>query len=68
VLGSNLAEFLQNLNNLHLHLSMGWPSMVAPGFRCEQVGSSSNRQQQGAPIPGVALQQQQQQQRLSQCL
>jgi hypothetical protein len=43
VLGSNLAEFLQNLNNLHLHLSMGWPSMVAPGFRCEQVGASSSQ-------------------------
>jgi serine/threonine protein kinase len=38
VLGPNLAAFLQNLNNLHLHLSMGWPAMVAPGFRCEDVG------------------------------
>jgi hypothetical protein len=37
VLGSNVAEFLQNLNNLHLHLSMGWPSMMAPAFRCEEV-------------------------------
>lgn len=37
VLGSNVAEFLQNLNNLHLHLSMGWPSMMSPSFRCEQV-------------------------------
>lgn len=37
VLGSNVAEFLQNLNNLHLHLSMGWPAMVAPAFRCEEV-------------------------------
>jgi hypothetical protein len=37
VLGSNVAEFLQNLNNLHLHLSYCWPDMVPPAFRCEQV-------------------------------
>jgi hypothetical protein len=37
-LGSNIAQFLQNLNNLHLHLSMGWPSMVPPAFRCDEVG------------------------------
>jgi guanylate cyclase soluble subunit beta len=42
VLGSNVAEFLQNLNNLHLHLSYCWPDMVPPAFRCEQVGPSSN--------------------------
>ncbi|KXZ51386.1 hypothetical protein GPECTOR_12g348 [Gonium pectorale] len=40
-LGSNIAEFLANLNNLHLHLSMGFPSMVAPAFRVEQVTSSN---------------------------
>lgn len=39
VLGANLAEFLQNLNNLHLHLSYCWPDMVAPAFRCEQVSA-----------------------------
>lgn len=38
VLGSNLAEFLQNLNDLHLHLQYCWPDMLAPAFRCEQVG------------------------------
>jgi len=37
VLGSNVAEFLSNLNNLHLHLTMGWPVMIAPAFRCEEV-------------------------------
>ena len=37
VLGSNLAEFLQNLNDLHLHLQYCWPDMLAPAFRCEQV-------------------------------
>ncbi|KAG2499523.1 hypothetical protein HYH03_002469 [Edaphochlamys debaryana] len=36
-LGSNIAEFLANLNNLHLHLTMGFPAMVAPAFRVEQV-------------------------------
>ncbi|GFR46278.1 hypothetical protein Agub_g7832 [Astrephomene gubernaculifera] len=40
-LGSNIAEFLANLNNLHLHLTMGFPSMVAPAFRVEQVTSNS---------------------------
>ncbi|EFJ46683.1 guanylyl and adenylyl cyclase family member [Volvox carteri f. nagariensis] len=39
-LGSNIAEFLANLNNLHLHLTMGFPSMVAPAFRVEQVTST----------------------------
>lgn len=39
VLGSNLAEFLQNLNDLHLHLQYCWPAMVAPGFRCEEVST-----------------------------
>ncbi len=38
-LGSNIAHFLANLNNLHLHLTMGFPSMVAPAFRVEQVGA-----------------------------
>jgi hypothetical protein len=37
-LGSNLAEFLQNLNDLHLHLSMSYTAMKAPAFRCENVG------------------------------
>jgi hypothetical protein len=37
VLGSNLAEFLQNLNDLHLHLQYCWPDMLAPAFRCEEV-------------------------------
>ncbi|KAF8066284.1 Gucy1b1 [Scenedesmus sp. PABB004] len=41
VLGSNLAEFLQNLNNLHLHLSHHWPEMIAPAFRCEEVTPES---------------------------
>jgi hypothetical protein len=41
VLGSNVAEFLQNLNNLHLHLVYCWPDMVPPAFRCEQVWPSS---------------------------
>lgn len=41
VLGSNVAEFLQNLNNLHLHLSYCWPDMVPPAFRCEQVGMAA---------------------------
>ncbi|GLI69453.1 hypothetical protein VaNZ11_014066 [Volvox africanus] len=40
-LGSNIAEFLANLNNLHLHLTMGFPSMVAPAFRVEKVTSTS---------------------------
>lgn len=38
-LGPNIAHFLANLNNLHLHLTMGFPSMVAPAFRVEQVGA-----------------------------
>jgi hypothetical protein len=37
VLGSNLAEFLENLNNLHLHMAVCWPAMKAPSFRCEEV-------------------------------
>lgn len=37
MLGSNLAEFLQNINDLHLHLQYCWPQMLAPAFRCEEV-------------------------------
>jgi hypothetical protein len=37
VLGSNLAEFLQNLDDLHLHLQYCWPDMVPPSFRCTEV-------------------------------
>lgn len=36
-LGSNIVEFLRNLNNLHLHLSSGQPAMVAPAFRVSHV-------------------------------
>jgi hypothetical protein len=35
-LGRNLVEFLTNLNNLHLHLSLGMPIMP-PDFRVEKV-------------------------------
>eukprot|EP00878_Enallax_costatus_P026891 GHUV01028902.1.p1 GENE.GHUV01028902.1~~GHUV01028902.1.p1 ORF type:complete len:767 (+),score=239.67 GHUV01028902.1:298-2598(+) len=41
VLGANVAEFLQNLNNLHLRLQYCWPSMIPPDFRCEQVTPES---------------------------
>ncbi|GLC52309.1 hypothetical protein PLESTB_000607500 [Pleodorina starrii] len=41
VTGEEGAKFLANLNNLHLHLTMGFPSMVAPAFRVEQVTSTS---------------------------
>ncbi|KAG2441007.1 hypothetical protein HXX76_003860 [Chlamydomonas incerta] len=37
-LGSNMAEFLKNLNDLHLHLSMSFPAMAAPAFKCTDVG------------------------------
>lgn len=37
VLGSNLPEFLSNLNSLHSHLLATFPGMMAPSFRCEQV-------------------------------
>lgn len=37
VLGSSFGEFLRNLNNLHLHLSMSFEAMIAPAFRCEKV-------------------------------
>lgn len=37
VLGSNLPEFLNNLNALHMHLLATFPKMQAPSFRCEKV-------------------------------
>lgn len=40
-LGSNLAQFLMNLNNLHLHLSMGMPAMSPPAFRCTHITPES---------------------------
>ena len=36
-LGSNFIEFLRNLNNLHLHLSMSFEAMIPPAFRCDKV-------------------------------
>ena len=36
-LGSNVVEFLSNLNSLHLHLTTGFPAMSAPAFRCDKV-------------------------------
>ena len=36
-LGSTIADFLSNLNNLHLHLSMGFPAMAPPGFKVGAV-------------------------------
>eukprot|EP00195_Chlamydomonas_chlamydogama_P006345 CAMPEP_0202897216 /NCGR_PEP_ID=MMETSP1392-20130828/6039_1 /ASSEMBLY_ACC=CAM_ASM_000868 /TAXON_ID=225041 /ORGANISM="Chlamydomonas chlamydogama, Strain SAG 11-48b" /LENGTH=1191 /DNA_ID=CAMNT_0049582803 /DNA_START=21 /DNA_END=3596 /DNA_ORIENTATION=- len=40
-LGPNLLEALNNLNNLHLHLSMGMPAFVAPELRVEKVTPKS---------------------------
>lgn len=40
-LGSNLAQFLFNLNNLHLHLSIGMPAMSPPAFRVTEVKADS---------------------------
>ncbi|GLI65462.1 hypothetical protein VaNZ11_008812 [Volvox africanus] len=40
-LGSNIAEFLKSLNNLHLHLTMSFPAMSAPAFKCMAVGPES---------------------------
>ncbi|GLC33173.1 hypothetical protein PLESTB_000362800 [Pleodorina starrii] len=40
-LGSNIAEFLQSLNNLHLHLTLSFPAMSAPAFKCTAVGPES---------------------------
>ncbi len=37
VLGSNIAEFLRNLNNLHMHMAVAWPAINAPSFRVENV-------------------------------
>lgn len=40
-LGSNLAELLQNLNNLHQHLSISYPAAATPYFRVENVSVDS---------------------------
>lgn len=40
-LGSNLPQLLLNLNNLHLHLSMGMPAMAPPSFDCTNVTATS---------------------------
>ncbi|EFJ47487.1 guanylyl and adenylyl cyclase family member, partial [Volvox carteri f. nagariensis] len=59
-LGSNIAEFLQSLNNLHLHLTMSFPAMSAPAFKCTGVGPESlelhyhsNRPALGPIVVGV---------------
>ena len=37
-LGHNLHGFLMNLDSLHDHLSVTYPEMQAPSFRCEKSG------------------------------
>nr|XP_039266180.1 guanylate cyclase soluble subunit beta-1-like [Styela clava] len=41
VLGSNVREFLQNLDALHDHLSSVYPGMRAPSFRCSDGDDGS---------------------------
>jgi guanylate cyclase soluble subunit beta len=52
-LGDSLAEFLINLNNLHMHLSMSLPNMVAPAFRCENITSTSLDLHYHSPRPAL---------------
>jgi len=40
-LGDSMPEFLANLNNLHLHLSMAMPAMNAPAFRVTDITPTS---------------------------
>eukprot|EP00798_Chlamydomonas_sp_ICE-L_P003500 gene3500-13567_t len=41
VLGGDIVEFLENMNNLHLHLTLAQPTMLAPAFRCSNVTPES---------------------------
>ena len=52
-LGDSLAEFLINLNNLHMHLSMSLPNMVAPAFRCENITPTSLELHYHSPRPAL---------------
>jgi guanylate cyclase soluble subunit beta len=52
-LGSNLAQFLLNLNNLHLHLSMGMPAMSAPAFRVTEIKPESLKLHYYSKRPGL---------------
>uniref|UniRef100_A0A8C2HSP9 Guanylate cyclase soluble subunit beta-1 n=1 Tax=Cyprinus carpio TaxID=7962 RepID=A0A8C2HSP9_CYPCA len=42
VLGSNVREFLQNLDALHDHLGTIYPGMRAPSFRCTDAEKGNN--------------------------
>ncbi|KAF0037356.1 hypothetical protein F2P81_010230 [Scophthalmus maximus] len=42
VLGSNVREFLQNLDALHDHLGTIYPGMRAPSFRCTDAEKGTN--------------------------
>uniref|UniRef100_A0A8C5BWZ9 Guanylate cyclase soluble subunit beta-1 n=1 Tax=Gadus morhua TaxID=8049 RepID=A0A8C5BWZ9_GADMO len=42
VLGSNVREFLQNLDALHDHLGTIYPGMRAPSFRCTDAERGNN--------------------------
>ncbi|XP_051784123.1 guanylate cyclase soluble subunit beta-1 isoform X2 [Erpetoichthys calabaricus] len=42
VLGSNVREFLQNLDALHDHLATIYPGMRAPSFRCTDAEKGNN--------------------------
>ena len=52
-LGRNFVDFLCQLNNLHLHLSMSSPSMVPPDFRVNNVTPSSLELHYRSKRPGL---------------
>ena len=39
-LGSNILEFLQNLDSVHALCKRDYPDMVAPSFRCDEDSAS----------------------------
>ncbi len=52
-MGRTFVDFLVNLNNLHLHLGLGWPTMQPPDFRVANVTSSSLELHYRSKRPGL---------------
>lgn len=52
--GRTLAEFLQNLPNLHTRVALSYPQLDPPRFRCSQVTESSLVLHYGSSRRGLA--------------
>ncbi len=52
--GSNLWEFLGNLDDLHSRVGLMYPKLKPPSFRCKQISDTSLELHYESERPGLA--------------